>query len=44
MMTLIQEKRAQYIDQNEELDGPLHAGNGHAEEAATNKVPIDANI
>ena len=27
MMTLIQEKRAQYIDQNEELDGPL-VGNG----------------
>ena len=27
MMTLIQEKRAQYIDQNEELDGPL-IGNG----------------
>ena len=41
MMALIQEKKAQYIDQHEELDGPLHAGgNGHLEEAATNKVPI----
>ena len=39
MMALIQEKKAQYIDQHEELDGPLHAGgNGHLEEAATNKV------
>ena len=37
MMTLIQEKRAQYIE-NEELEGPLHAGNGHAEDPGVNKV------
>ena len=36
MMTLIQEKRAQYIE-NEELDGPLHA-NGNGDEAASQKV------
>ena len=37
MMTLIQEKRAEYITQNEELDGPIQ-GNGIADEAACNKV------
>ena len=37
MMTLIQEKRAQYIDQNEEFEGPIH-GNGHGDEAVINKV------
>ena len=37
MMTLIQEKRAEYIDQNEDLDGPIH-GNGHSDEAASQKV------
>ena len=35
MMTLIQEKRAQYIDQNEELEGPI--GNGHTEEENVQK-------
>ena len=36
MMTLIQEKRAQYIDQNEEFEGPI--GNGHTEDANVQKV------
>ena len=41
MMTLIQEKRAQYIDQNEEFEGPI--GNGHTEDANVQKV-ISMNI
>ena len=41
MMTLIQEKRAQYIDQNEELEGPI--GNGHTEEDNVQKVIFYVN-
>ena len=37
MMTLIQEKRAQYIDQNEELDGH-QIGNGNGDDPTAPKV------